>query len=207
VKLRAGLTGGIGSGKSEVARRFAELGALVIDADELARLAVAPGSAGLRSVAARWPGALAPDGTVDRAALAAIVFKDGAAREALNQIVHPAVRALGLERERAAAPEQIVVHDVPLLFETGFELVCDATVLVVADRERRIERAVRRGGADRAEVERRMAAQIDPERAGTLADYVIENDGTLAELEARATDVFAALSGRSSGASRQTRSG
>ena len=196
MRLRVGLTGGIGSGKSEVASVFARLGALVIDSDALAREAVAAGSPGLARIAARWPGAIAADGTLDRAALAAIVFASGTARDELNAIVHPEVRRLGAERESTASPEQIVIHDVPLLFEGSFYRQCDANVLVVADKERRIGRVVARSGLTPEEVERRMAAQIDPERARELADYTIENDGTIEALGAAVRDVYADLESR-----------
>ena len=190
VRLRVGLTGGIGSGKSEVARVFSDLGALVIDADALARDAVLPRTEAYRRIARRWPQAVGADGTLDRAALGAIVFRDSAARDELAAIVHPEVRRLGAEREATAGPEQIVVHDVPLLFEAGFYRQCDATVLVVADRETRIGRVVARSGLEPAEVERRMNAQIDPERARELADYTIDNDGTIGALFAATRDVY-----------------
>jgi dephospho-CoA kinase len=196
MRLRVGLTGGIGSGKSEVARILAGLGALVIDADALAREAVAPGSRGLERIAEKWPAAIALDGTLDREALAAIVFRDGGARDELNAIVHPEVRRRGAEREASAGPEQVVVHDVPLLFEAGFYRFCDANVLVVAEAETRIGRVVARTGFTPQEVERRMKAQIDPERARELADYTIENDGTIAALAQATADVFEDLRGR-----------
>ena len=191
--MRVGLTGGIGSGKSEVAAILASLGALVIDADELAREAVAPGSDGLRRIGERWPAVIGPDGSLDRAALAAVVFGDPAEREALNGIVHPAVRALGAKREARAAAGQVVVHEVPLLFETGFDRSCDATVLVVAATERRIERIERRSGLGRNEIARRMAAQVDPAEAARRATYVIRNDGSLQDLRQKTVAVWEAL--------------
>jgi dephospho-CoA kinase len=202
MRLRVGLTGGIGSGKSEVARLFAGFGALVIDADALARAALAPGSPGLARVAARWPEAIGPSGELDRPALAAIVFRDGGARDELNAIVHPEVRRLGAELEATAGADQIVVHDVPLLFEAGFYRQCDATVLVVAEKDTRVGRIVARNGLSPEEVERRMNAQIDPERARELADYTIENDGTIAALGESAAGVFDDLKARVATASR-----
>jgi dephospho-CoA kinase len=193
VKLRVGLTGGIGSGKSEVGKIFTRLGAVVIDADQLARSAVAPGSPGYDRIARRWPHVIAADGELDRPALAAVVFSDAAAREELNLIVHPVVRVLGAAIEAAAGPEQIVVHDVPLLFEAGFYRACDANVLVVADKETRIERIIARSNMDVGEIERRMAAQIEPQRAVELADYTIDNDGTLAALDDAVSEVYADL--------------
>jgi dephospho-CoA kinase len=191
-KLRVGLTGGIGSGKSAAASFLAARGATVIDADALAREAVAPGSEGLRAIAERWPQVVAPDGTLDRAAMAGIVFADPAARAALNAIVHPSVRARAAELEREA-PEGIVVHMIPLLFEGDYWRACDKNVLVVAPDELRVARVVARDGGDRDAVERRMAAQIDPALARRRADYVIENDGDLALLRQRSERVYDAL--------------
>jgi len=193
VRLRVGLTGGIGAGKTEVARIFGELGALVIDADEMARLAVAPGSEGLEQIRARWPQVIAADGTLDRPALAALTFDDAATREALNAMVHPLVRKLAAEREAHAKPHQIVVHDVPLLFESGFCDQCDANVVVVAPPELRIERVQARSNLSRDKIERRMAAQIDPQDARKRADYVIENDGSLEHLRERTRAVYQTL--------------
>ncbi|MEO7039391.1 MAG: dephospho-CoA kinase, partial [Candidatus Elarobacter sp.] len=183
-KLRVGLTGGIGSGKSAVAALFAERGVTIVDADLLAREVVAPGSEGLREIGAAWPGALGADGALDRPALAAIVFSDDAARARLNAIIHPRVRELGAQLERDA-PAGIVVHVVPLLFEGDFWRTCDRTVVVIAPREVRIARVVARDPLERDSVERRMLAQIDPELARARADYTIENDGDFATLRTR----------------------
>jgi dephospho-CoA kinase len=188
-RARVGLTGGIGSGKSEVAKVFAELGAYVIDSDALAREAVAADSEGLRAIAARWPATVA-GGALDRAALARIVFGDAGARAELNATVHPLVRRLALEREGQAAPGQLVIREAPLLFEGDFYKSCSANVLVVAPLEVRIARAMTRSGLSRDEVERRIAAQIAPERARDIADYTLENDGTLEELRAKATELY-----------------
>lgn len=196
--MRAGLTGGIGAGKSEVARLFSEFGALVIDTDELSREATAPGSAGLREVAARWP-QVVRDGRLDRAALAAIVFADPVARERLEAILHPHIRRLALEREAAATPGGLIVHVVPLLFETGYADGVEKVVLVVAPRSQRIARTVARDGIAAAAVEARMAAQIDPQHAARRADFVIRNDGDRAELRARARTVYDRLVATASG--------
>lgn len=196
MRLRVGLTGGIGSGKSEVAKVFARLGTLVIDADGLAREAVAPGTESYRRIAERWPRAIATDGSLARAVLAEIVFHDRAARDELAAIVHPEVRRLGREAEAAAGPGQIVVHDVPLLFEGGFYRQCDATVLVVADRQTRVGRIAARSGLAPADIERRMNAQIDPERARELADYTIDNEGTVGALGDAVREVFEDLLAR-----------
>jgi dephospho-CoA kinase len=192
-KLRVGLTGGIGSGKSAVAAFLAERGATIVDADVLAREAVAPGTEALREIAARWPEAIGADGALDRAALAQIVFGDEDARRALGAITHPRVRALAALRE-AEAPDGLVVHVVPLLFEGDFWRTCERTAVVIAPREARVTRVVARDAARRTDVERRMAAQIDPEAARRRADYVVENDGDLAELRARSARLFEALS-------------
>ncbi|BDE07992.1 dephospho-CoA kinase [Vulcanimicrobium alpinum] len=191
-KLRVGLTGGIGSGKSAVAAFFAQDGATIVDADVLAREAVAPGSEGVRAIASAWPQAVDARGALDRPALAAIVFADPGARERLNAIVHPRVRALGAQRE-AEAPDGIVVHVVPLLFEGDFWRACDKTVVVIASDEARIARVIARDKAERTDVERRMAAQIDPGLARARADYVIENDGGLAALREQSARTYGML--------------
>jgi dephospho-CoA kinase len=191
-KLRVGLTGGIGSGKSAVAAAFAERGATVIDADLLAREVVAPGSEALREIAARWPQTIRPDGALDRPALAQIVFGDEAARAQLNAITHPRVRARAAELE-AAAPGGVIVHVIPLLFEGESWRNFERTVLVVAPAEVRIARVIARDAAEREAVERRMAAQIDPALARARAGYVIENDGDLATLRERSLRCFDAL--------------
>lgn len=196
MKLRVGLTGGIGSGKSEVAKIFGVLGALVIDADKLARMALAPGTAGHARVAERFPSVVSSEGTLDRAKLAAIVFHDSDARDALAAIVHPEVRRRSAELEAAAGEQQIVVHDVPLLFEAGFYRQCDANVLVVADEETRIGRVVVRNGLSPEDARQRMKAQIHPDRARELADYTIDNDGTIDALVDAVRDVYADLMDR-----------
>jgi len=190
--MRVGLTGGIGSGKSSVASILAELGAFVIDTDELAREVVSPGSAALFEIARKWPQAFR-NGELDRAALADVVFSDDASRQQLNAIVHPRVRALAAEREKAARPRQLLVHVVPLLFETGYDDALDRSIVVVAGEANRIARVAERDGMDESRVRARMAAQIEPEKARSLADYVIENDGDLAHLQTRTRQVYEAL--------------
>jgi dephospho-CoA kinase len=191
--VRVGLTGGIGSGKSAVAEIWRERGALIIDADVLAREVVDAGTPGLRAIAARWPHAIAADGTLDRAALARVVFADDEDRLRLNAIVHPRVRALAEQREADAPDGTIAVHVIPLLFEGDYWRSCDATVLVVAPDETRIERVVERDGLDPAGVVQRMRAQIDPNDARERATYVIDNDGDRARLRERADAVYDAL--------------
>jgi dephospho-CoA kinase len=191
--VRVGLTGGIGAGKSAVARLFADWGATVIDADRLARDAVAPGSSGAAAIAARWPHVMTPAGEIDRAALSRIVFADPAQRAQLNEIVHPRVREAAAAREAQLPPGALVIHEVPLLFEGDFWRTLDANIVVIAPPAIRIARVIARDGVGAADVEARMAAQIDPQAAVALADFVIDNDGDAARLAERARRVFAAL--------------
>lgn len=190
--MRVGLTGGIGSGKSEVARILEELGAFIVDTDVLAREAVAPHSDGLMAIARTWPQVIR-NGQLDRPALAELVFHDPGARERLNSIVHPFIRRLAQEREKHARPGQLVVHVVPLLFETGYGDLVEKSLLVVAPDEDRIRRVMQRDRIDEMHVRARMNAQIDPDAARARADYVIENDGNLAHLRARVTPVYEEL--------------
>ena len=186
--LVVGLTGNIGSGKSTVARLLSVRGVPVIDADVLAREAVAPGSPALGAIAARWGAAvLAADGTLDRAALRHVVFANAAERAALDAIVHPAVRArrdslLAAARERGAP---VVVCDIPLLFEAGLVDDVDLVLLVDAPREVRLERLVRDRGMSRAEALAMIDAQLPAETKRARSGYVIDNNGTLDTLRAR----------------------
>jgi dephospho-CoA kinase len=191
--MRVGLTGGIGAGKSAVAAIFAGLGAFVIDTDTLAREAVAPNSDGLLEIARVWPHVVRA-GMLDRAALAEIVFNDSAARERLNAILHPHIRRLAMEREALAKPSQLIVHVVPLLFETGYDRLVTKSVLVVAPLEQRIARIVERDRTDEARVRARMATQIAPEAARERADFIIENDGNLQHLRERTSAIYQQLS-------------
>jgi dephospho-CoA kinase len=192
--VRVGLTGGIGSGKSLVAGIFRDLGAYVVDTDAIAREVVAPQSDGLLEIARVWP-AVVRNGALDRTALAEIIFNDAAARERLNALLHPHIRRVALERESRAAPGQIVVHVVPLLFETGYDALVDKSVMVAAPLERRIARVVERDRTDEARVRARMAAQIDPQAARERADFVIDNDDDLDRLRARVVAVYEDLGG------------
>ncbi len=192
MKVRVGLTGGVGSGKSEVARIVESLGAFVIDTDLLAREAVAPDSDALRVIARVWKGVVR-NGSLDRHALAEIVFNEPAAREKLNAIVHPFVRQLAQDRERYAGTDQIVVHVVPLLFETGYGNLCGASVVVVAPEHERIARVMRRNRWTQEQVRARMAAQIDPEVARKRATHVIENNADIASLHEATARVYRAL--------------
>ncbi|TQL04066.1 dephospho-CoA kinase [Cellulomonas sp. SLBN-39] len=179
---RIGLTGGIAAGKSVAARRFAEHGAVVIDADELARTAAAPGSAGLDAVTEAFgAGVLAADGSLDRPALAAVVFADAAARARLDAIVHPVVRRLAAEREAAAATLDagaVVVHDIPLLVETGQADDFHVVVVVDAPALLRVERLVRLRGMTRQDAEARVAAQADDAARLAAADVVLDGSGS-----------------------------
>ncbi len=190
--MRVGLTGGIGAGKSAVAAIFARLGAFVIDTDALAREVVAPGGTALSEIGVLWP-SVVQGGALDRSALAQIVFRQPAELERLNGLLHPRIRKLAAARESGARPGQPIVHVVPLLFETGYDSLVDKSVLVAAPLERRVARIVGRDGMTENEARARVAAQIAPEAARTRADYVIENDGTLEQLEARSRAVYEAL--------------
>ena len=177
-----GLTGGIAAGKSTVSARWAEHGAVVVDADRLARDAVAPGSPGLEQVAERFgPGVIAADGSLDRPALGAIVFSDPAARKDLEAITHPEVWRLAQQAFDAADPEAVVVYDVPLLAEArgSRPLQFDAVVVVDAPAAQRIERLVAHRGMPRDEAERRVAAQASDAERLALADHVVDATGTL----------------------------
>ncbi|MCZ2814656.1 dephospho-CoA kinase [Modestobacter sp. VKM Ac-2984] len=175
--LRIGLTGGIGSGKSTVAALLAERGAVVVDADRLAREVVAPGTPGLAAIAEEFgPDVLAGDGALDRAALAAVVFADPAARARLDAIVHPRVRARAAELAAAAPPGSVVVQDVPLLVETGQAGSFDLVLVVETDPETRVARLVDRG-LSAADARARIASQATDEERRAVADVVLHNDG------------------------------
>ncbi|MEU3456068.1 dephospho-CoA kinase [Micromonospora sp. NPDC006766] len=183
--LRVGLTGGIGSGKSAVASRLVALGAVVIDADRIAREVVAPGSEGLAEIVAAFSdGVLDAHGALDRAALGAIVFADEAARRRLEAITHPRVRARTAELAAVAPRDAIVVNDVPLLVEVGLAPTYHLVVVVQTAVTTRVERLARDRGMDRAEAERRIAAQADDARREAAADVLLTNDGTRDELHA-----------------------
>ena len=204
--LNVGLTGNIASGKSTVVELFKKWGATVIDADSLAREAQAPGSAVLAAIATKFgAGVLARDGSLDRAALRAKVIGDDAALGALNAIVHPAVqqRRLDLQRVAAERGDAMVVNDIPLLFEVLDPGQFDAVVLVDAPAALRRTRLRALRGLSNQEADRMIAAQMSAERKRAQSQYVIENAGTLAELEQAATDVFAELRKRAARAGMQ----
>jgi dephospho-CoA kinase len=175
--LRIGLTGGIGSGKSTVAGLLAEHGARVVDADRIAREVVAPGTPGLAAVVAEFgPDVVAPDGSLDRPALAAVVFTDPAARSRLDGIVHPLVRARAAEAIAAAPADAVVVQDVPLLVETGQAGSYDLVLVVETDEEVRVARLVERG-LSAEDARARIASQATDEQRRAVADVVLRNDG------------------------------
>lgn len=182
--LKVGLTGGIGAGKSAVAAAMVGLGAVHIDADALAREAVAPGSDGLREVVAAFgDGVLGPDGALDRPALGARVFGDDAARRRLEAIVHPRVRAATAQRTAAAHPGSIVVNDVPLLVETGLAAAYHLVVVVTASEAVRVGRLLRTRGLTEAQAYARIRAQATERQRREAADALLVNEGTLADLD------------------------
>jgi dephospho-CoA kinase len=198
--LHVGLTGGIGAGKSAVAARLAELGAVVLDADLAARAVVEPGTEGLAAVIEAFgPELLAGDGSLDRAALAELVFSDEARRAELNAIIHPRVRAWMAERAAAAPEGSVVVQDIPLLAEAGLAPLFDFVVVVDARDEIRIDRLVRLRGMSREQAEARIAAQAPRERRNAVADRVLENNGTEIELAEAADALWRELDERRDG--------
>jgi dephospho-CoA kinase len=201
--LKVGLTGNIAAGKSSVVGVWRSLGATVVDADELARRAVEPGTPGLARIVEAWgPALLDADGALDRAALRRIVFEDPEARARLEEIVHPAVYALRAEENRLAEErgERLVVADIPLLFEVGMADEFDVVVLVDAPEEERLRRLVEDRALDPEEAVRMIDAQMPAELKRARADLVIENAGSPAELEARAREAWAELAQRAEAA-------
>ncbi len=178
-----GLTGGIASGKSTVARRLAEHGAVAVDADQIAREVVEPGTPGLAQIAETFgDGVLNPDGSLNRAALGAIVFSDESSRLRLNAITHPAVLQRSTERfeeARRADPDAVVVYDVPLLVESANAYPFDVIVVAHADAETRIRRLVELRGMDEHEAARRIRSQASDGERLAVADVVIDTDGSL----------------------------
>ena len=189
--MRVGLTGGVASGKSTVSAILAELGAVVVDADLLAREVVAPGTEGLAEVVATFgEGVLTADGGLDRPAMGAIVFGDEAKRRALEAIIHPRVRARGRALEAEAPEGAVVVHDIPLLAETGQARNFDAVIVVDVPTEVQVRRMVELRGMTREEAESRVAARASREQRLAVATHVIDNTGTLEDLRLRVAEVF-----------------
>jgi len=197
VTVRVGLTGGIASGKSTVSAILAELGAIVIDADALAREVVARGTPGLEAVVAEFgPGLLTPEGDLDRPAMGALVFGDAEARKRLEAIIHPLVHQRSAQLEAEAPADAVVVHDIPLLAEVGRAGSFDAVVVVDAPAELQVSRMVDDRGWSREEAESRIAAQASREDRLAIATHVVDNTGTLDELRRRVEQVYAELAAR-----------
>ena len=194
--LLVGLTGNIGSGKSTVAQMLSERGATIIDADVLARRAVELGTPAFEKIVARWGrDVLSADGHLDRAALRRLVFSDNAQLEELNQIVHPEVERLRsrLVEQARRRGDRLVVCDIPLLFERHMTDRFDRIILVDGHRAVRLERLVKDRGLNETEAMDMIAAQMPAELKRARADFLIENDGTLTQLERRVQDVWSAL--------------
>lgn len=192
-----GLTGGIAAGKSVVADRLREHGAVHIDADVLAREVVGPGTEGLRRIAKEFgPGVITEDGTLDRPALGAIVFAEPERRELLNAITHPAVRRRARELiadARATDPDAVVVYDVPLLVEAAVDHEFDSVVVVHANEQTRVGRLIRLRGMTPAEAARRVASQASDEERLAVADVVIDANGTVDDTLAQADAYWATI--------------
>jgi dephospho-CoA kinase len=198
--VRVGLTGGVASGKSSVSAILRELGAVVIDADQLAREVVEKGTPGLeRVVAAFGPEVLTADGDLDRAKVGSIVFADEEQRRVLEAIVHPLVFERIVALEEAASDADLVVHDIPLLAESGRADTFDAVIVVDAPAEVQVERMVLDRGWTREDAEARIAAQAGREDRRAIATYVIDNTGTLDDLRRRVTEVVEELRAGGSG--------
>ncbi|MET9608939.1 dephospho-CoA kinase [Streptomyces sp. NPDC006512] len=195
--LKVGLTGGIGAGKSEVSRLLAGYGAVVVDADRIAREVVEPGTPGLAAVVAAFgESVLTPDGALDRPVLGALVFGDPAKLRTLNAIVHPLVGARSAELEAAAGPDAIVVHDVPLLTENGLAPLYDLVVVVDASPGTQLARLTGPRGMTEEDARARMAAQATREQRLAVATLVIDNDGPLEALEPQVRKVWEQLAER-----------
>ncbi|WP_329133231.1 dephospho-CoA kinase [Streptomyces sp. NBC_00670] len=189
--LSVGLTGGIGAGKSEVSRLLVAHGAVLIDADRIAREVVAPGTPGLAAVVEAFgEEILAEDGSLDRPRLGAVVFADPDRLAVLNSIVHPLVGARSRELESAAAEDAVVVHDVPLLTENGLAPLYDVVVVVDTDPATQLDRLVRLRGMSEKDARARMAAQASREERRAIADVVIDNDVPLPELERQVRELW-----------------
>ncbi|HET7683167.1 MAG TPA: dephospho-CoA kinase [Marmoricola sp.] len=189
--MRVGLTGGIASGKSTVSGILRELGAVVIDADQLAREVVDKGTPGLAAVVAEFgEDLLGPEGELDRPAMGRLVFGDESARRRLEAIVHPLVFERIVALEEAAGPDDVVVHDIPLLAESGRAATFDAVIVVDAPAEVQVERMLRDRGWSEAEARSRIAAQAAREERLAVATHVVQNTGTLEDLRRRVAEVF-----------------
>jgi dephospho-CoA kinase len=192
--FRVALTGGIASGKSMVAAELAARGAIIIDADVLAREVVEPGTPALAAIIDRFGEQVVTEGRLDRPRLAQLVFADPLARRDLERIVHPAVRVRAAELERAAGPDAIVVHVIPLLVETGQQRDFDLVVTVDVDHETQIQRLMARDGFTRAEAESRVAAQATRAERKIAAHVVVDNTGSVTQLREQIDELWAGLS-------------
>ncbi|WP_106849395.1 dephospho-CoA kinase [Blastococcus sp. Marseille-P5729] len=182
--LNLGLTGGIGSGKSAASSALSALGATVVDADKISREVVEPGTDGLRRIVETFgEGVLAEDGALDRPALAQVVFADETARQQLNQIVHPLVRARSVELIEQAGPDAVIVNDIPLLAEGSMAPSFHLVVVVMTPDRIRLERLTESRGMDRDDAEARIRAQASDEQRLAIADVVLDNSGTVADLQ------------------------
>ena len=191
--IRIGLTGGIGSGKSTVARLLAQRGAVVIDADHIAREIVDPGQPALAEIADRFGAeVISPDGSLDRGALAAIVFADSVALADLNAITHPRIAQRTAELIEAAPDDAVVVYDMPLLVENNLTEGWDHVIVVDADRDVRIQRLIERG-LDTADIEARMSRQATDEQRRAVADIVIDNSDDIDALETQVATAWSSL--------------
>jgi dephospho-CoA kinase len=189
--FRLGLTGGIGAGKSTVSARLATHGAVVIDYDKLARDAVDLGTPALAAIADRFgPDVIAADGTLNREALGAVVFSDDAARADLEAITHPAIIELAVAMETTVPADGVVVHDHPLLVEMGMATFCDFVIVVDVPEDVQVERLVALRGMSEHDARARMAAQSSREERRAAADVVLENTGSIADLEARVDELW-----------------
>lgn len=192
--LRIGLTGGIGAGKSEVSRRLAAQGAVLIDADAIAREVVAPQTEGLAAVVAEFgEGVLRPDGQLDRERLGEIVFADPARLARLNGIIHPLIGQRMAELEKDAGPDAIIVHDVPLIAENNLASAYDLVVVVDAPEHLRLDRLVKSREMSQEQAEARMAAQASRDKRLAIADLVVDNSSSLAELDRQVGDLWVEL--------------
>ena len=196
--LVVGLTGGIGSGKSLAAQFFAELGALVIDADQLARDAIERGSEGFDQLIATFGDSILHNGLVDRRALGELVFRDAEAKKKLEAIIHPIVRKEFEEAVASLENDQILIYEIPLLFETKATERFDYIVTVEADMQLRKERLLKKGLRN-SEIESRIAAQASREERESIADQVFENNGSEDELLRSVENLWELLKMRSKG--------
>ncbi len=195
--MRVGLTGGVASGKSTVAAYLSEMGAVIVDSDQLAREVVARGTPGLAQVVAAFgPGVLTAEGDLNRPLMGSIVFKDPAARKRLEAIIHPLVAARSAELVAAAGDAALVVQDIPLLVEGGMAANFDEIIVVDVPEEVQVERMVRDRGWTETDARARMAAQATREQRCAVATFIIDNTGTREELRARVAETYAALLAR-----------